>query len=185
MQNISPTTNNERQLVLLKERTMTRKQRRTIWSSALLLSLFALAAYAQELTKPTASSNTKGRIFAQALVENTLSKYPTLAGVGFATTEAQGKDCVTIADTDPKELGDKCDKGELAVMKSGKSTVEKETDGYDVTLPLHVRGKTIGIIAMDFKLDEKEAGLLDRAKVIAKELEDQIPEKSKLFESAR
>jgi hypothetical protein len=38
---------------------------------------------------------------------------------------------------------------------------------------------------MDFKLDEKEAGLLDRAKVIAKELEDQIPEKSKLFESAR
>jgi hypothetical protein len=164
---------------------MTRKQRRTICSSALLLSLFALPAYAQELTNPTASSNTKGKIFAQSLVENTLSKYPSLAGVGLATTEAQGKDCVTIADTDPKELGDKCDKGELAVMKSGKSTVEKETDGYDVTMPFHVGGKTIGIIAMDFKLDEKEAGLLDRAKVIAKELEAQIPDKSKLFEPAR
>jgi hypothetical protein len=40
-------------------------------------------------------------------------------------------------------------------------------------------------MAMDFKLDEQEAGLLDRAKDIAKELEAQIPEKSKLFEPAR
>jgi hypothetical protein len=38
---------------------------------------------------------------------------------------------------------------------------------------------------MDFKLDQQEAGLLDRAKVIAKEVEDQIPSKSKLFESAK
>jgi hypothetical protein len=152
--------------------------------SVLLLSLCALTAYAQELTSP-AKPNTKSRTFAQALVENTLSKHPGLAGVGLATSQAQGNDCVTIADTDAKELGDKCDKGELAVMKTGKSTVEKEGDGYDVTLPLHVGGKTIGIIAMDFKLDEQEAGLLDRAKDIAKELEAQIPEKSKLFEPAR
>jgi uncharacterized protein YebE (UPF0316 family) len=44
---------------------------------------------------------------------------------------------------------------------------------------------TIGIIAMDFKLDEQEAGLLDRANIIAKEMEAQIPETSKLFEPAR
>ena len=163
---------------------MTRKQRKTVCSTALLLSLCAPSVYAQELTSPTAS-NTKGRIFAQALVENTLSKHRGLAGIGLATSQAQGHDCVTIADTDEKELGEKCDKGELAVMRTGESTVEKETDGYDVTLPLHVGGRTIGIIAMDFKRDEKEAGLVDRAKVIAKELEDQIPEKSKLFESAR
>ena len=163
---------------------MTRKHRTTMYSSALLLSLCARTAYAQELTNPTAA-NTKSKIFAQALVENTLSKHPALLGVGLATTQPQGHDCVTIADTDAKELGDKCDKGELAVMKTGKSTVEKESDGYDVTLPLHVGGKTIGIIAMDFKLDELEAGLLDRAKVIAKEVEAQIPEKSKLFEPAR
>jgi hypothetical protein len=163
---------------------MTRKQSTTICSSALLLSLCALAGYAQELASPTASK-TKSRIFAQALVENTLSKHPGLAGVGLATTPPQAHDCVTIADTDVKELGDKCDKGELAVMKSGKSTIEKESDGYDVTLPLQVGGKTIGIIAMDFKLDEQEAGLLDRANIIAKEMEAQIPEKSKLFEPAR
>jgi hypothetical protein len=40
-------------------------------------------------------------------------------------------------------------------------------------------------VAMDFKLDEQEAGLLDRANIIAKEMEAQIPEKSKLFEPAR
>jgi hypothetical protein len=163
---------------------MITKQRKTMCGSALLLSLCALTAYAQKLTSSTASNN-KGRIFAQALVENTLSKHPGLAGVGLATSPAQGKDCMTIADTDAKELGEKCDKGELAVMKTGKSTVEKEADGYDVTLPLQVGGKTIGIIAMDFKLDQQEAGLLDRATAIAKELEAQIPEKSKLFEPAR
>jgi hypothetical protein len=70
-------------------------------------------------------------------------------------------------------------------MKTGQPTVEKEGDGYDVTLPLHVSGKTIGIIGMDFKLDQKESGLVDRASVIAKEVEDQIPAKSKLFEAAK
>jgi hypothetical protein len=163
---------------------MITKRWKTTCGSALLLLLCALTANAQELTSP-AASKTKGRTFAQALVENTLSKHPGLAGVGLATTQAQGKGCVTIADTDAKEVGDKCDKGELAVMKTGKATVEKEGDGYDVTLPLHVGGKTIGIIAMDFKLDEQEAGLLDRAADIAKEVEAQIPEKSKLYEPAR
>ena len=163
---------------------MNTKQRITMCGSVLLLSLCALTAYAQKLTS-SSPSNTKGRIFAQALVENTLSKHPGLTGVGLATMPVQGKGWMTIADTDAKELGEKCDKGELAVMKTGKSTVEKEADGYDVTLPLHVSGETIGIIAMDFKLDEQEAGLLDRAKAIAKELEAQIPEKAKLFEPAR
>ena len=46
-------------------------------------------------------------------------------------------------------------------------------------------GKTIGIVGLDFKLDQQEAGLLDRAKVIAKDVEDQIPSKSKLFEPAK
>jgi hypothetical protein len=166
----------------------TEKQGKTMWAPALLLltiSIFSLAALVtRALANPTAPS-TKERIFAQALVEDTLAKHPGLSGLGIATTSPDGHDCATIADTDAKELGDKCDKGEVAVMKTGKPTVEKEGDGYDVTLPLHVSGKTIGIIGMDFKLDQAEAGLLDRAKAIAKEMEDQIPSKSKLFEPAK
>jgi hypothetical protein len=163
------------------------KQQKTTYSWMVLLaavSTFTLAAFvSQGLAKPT-PSDAKSRIFAQVLVENTAAKHPELKGLGLATTPPDGHDCVTIADTDAKELGDKCDKGELAVMKTGKSTVEKEGDGYDVTVPLHVSGKTIGIIGMDFRLDQQEVGLLDRAKVIAKEVEDQIPSKSKLFEAA-
>jgi hypothetical protein len=163
---------------------MITKQQRSVWGSVLLLSLYVISAYAQQAISST-SSNTKGKTVAQTLVENTLAKHPALVGVGLATTPVSGKSCMTIADTDKKELGEKCDKSDLAVIKTGKATVEKESDGFDVTLPLHVAGETIGIIAMDFKLTEKEAGLLDRAQIIAKEMEEQIPDKSKLFEPAR
>ena len=131
------------------------------------------------------AADTKAKIFAQALVEDTVAKHPELAGLGLATTPPDGHDCVTIADTDSKELGDKCDVGELHVLKTGKSTLEKEGDAYDVTMPLHVGKKKIGIIGMDFKLDQKEEGLMGRAELIAREVENQIHTKAKLFESAK
>ena len=163
----------------------TKQQKATFIWTLMLAAVFTVSAFAgRGLAKPI-PSDAKSKSFAQALVEDMLAKHHELEGLGLATTPPGGHDCVTIADTDAKELGDKCDKGELAVMETGKSTVEKEKDGYDVTVPLHVSGKTIGIIGMDFKLDQQEAGLLDRAKVIAKEVEDQIPSKSKLFESSK
>jgi hypothetical protein len=164
------------------------KQQTTTCSWMLLLAAIAtltLAVFAGQGLAKSTPSDAKRRIFAQALVEATAAKHPELEGIGLATIPPDGHDCVTIADTDVKELGDKCDKGELAVMNSGKSTVEKEGDGYDVTIPLHVNRKTIGIIGMDFKLDQQEGGLLERANLIAKEVEDQIPSKSKLFEPAK
>jgi hypothetical protein len=134
--------------------------------------------------KPAAST-VKGRLFAQALVEETVSKHPELAGLELATTPPRGRECITIAATDAEDMGDKCDSAELGIIKTGNPTVEKENDGYDVTLPLHVSGKTIGIIGMDFKLDQQEPGLVDRAKIIAKEVEDQIPAKARLFEASK
>src|ERR1700730_14547522 len=165
----------------------TRKQQQTMYTVLPLVAVFALmlAVLASQGQANPAASGAKRRIFAQVLVESTVAKHAELAGLELGTTPPDGHDCTTIAATDAKEMGDKCDKGELAVMKTGKPTVEKESDGYDVTLPLHVSGKTIGIIGMDFKLDQKESGLVDRANVIAKEVEDQIPAKSKLFEAAK
>src|SRR6202022_4880890 len=153
--------------------------------SLVAVSAFTLAVLASQGQANPSAQGTKRRIFAQVLVESTVAKHAELAGLEIATTPPDGHDCTTSAATDVKEMGDKCDKGELAVMKTGKPTVEKEGDGYDVTLPLHVSGKTIGIIGMDFKLDQKEEGLLDRAKLIAKEVEDQIPAKPKLFKAAK
>jgi hypothetical protein len=168
--------------------TQAKKQRKAIYTSALPLvavSTLLLAVLISRGQAKPAASRGKHRIFAEVLVESTVAKHAELAGLELATTPPEGHDCTTIAATDLADMGDKCDKGELAVMKTGKPTVEKENDGYDVTLPLHVSGKTIGIIGMDFKLDQKESGLVDRANIIAKELEDAIPAKSKLFEAAR
>ena len=168
--------------------TNTRRQPKTIPNSARLLAaacVLILAVFASRGQANPAASKAKGRIFAQTLVEDTVSKHPELVGLELATTPPHGHDCITIAATDAKEMGDKCDSAELGIIKTGNPTVEKESDGYDVTLPLHVSGKTIGIIGMDFKLDQQESGLVDRAKIIAKEVEDQIPAKSKLFEAAK
>ena len=168
--------------------TNTRKQPKTIPNSARLLAaacVFILAVFASRGQASPAASKSKSRIFAQALVEETVSKHPELVDLELATTPPQGHDCITIAATDAKEMGDKCSSAELGIIKTGNPTVEKEGDGYDVTLPLHVSGKTIGIIGMDFKPDQQESGLVDRAKIIAKEVEDQIPAKSKLFEATK
>jgi len=168
--------------------TKTRKQPKTISNSARLLAaacVLILAVFASRGQANPAASKAKGRIFAQALVEETVSKHPELVGLELATIPPHGHDCITIAATDAKEMGDKCSSAEVGIIKTGNPTVEKEGDGYDVTLPLHVSGKTIGIIGMDFKLDQQESGLVDRAKIIAKEVEDQIPAKSKLFEAAK
>jgi hypothetical protein len=146
----------------------------------LMLSVYASPAH----TKPTAAAG-EGIIFAQTLVEGTVAKHSELLGLELAMIPPHGHDCITIAATDLKEMGEKCDKDDLGIMKTGTPTVEKEGDGYDVTLPLRVGGKIIGSIGLDFKLDQQESGLIDRAKIIAKELEDQIPEKSKLFEAAK
>ena len=156
------------------------KGNKAIHTSALLLLAIGIVTFA--LAK---ESTAKGRNFAQVLIEQTLAKHSELTGMGVGTIPPNGHDCTDIADTDVKEIGEKCDKGELSVMKTGKSTIEKEDDAFDVTVPLHASGKTIGILSMDFKLDQPEAGLLDRAKAIADEVEKQIPSKSKLFESAK
>ena len=168
--------------------TQAKTQQKTTYSCMLPLvavSIFTLAAFAGRGLAKSIASGTKTKTFAQALIDDTAAKHAELESLEIATTPPGGHDCLTIAATDPKQMGDKCEKGELGVIRTGKPTVEKETDGYDVTLPLHVSGKTIGIVAMDFKPDQQEAGLLDKARAIAKEVEDQIPTKSKLFEAAK
>jgi hypothetical protein len=151
----------------------------------LAMCMAGMAVLASRGAPVAFASKTKDKNFAQTLIEGTLAKHPELAGMGIGTIPPRGHDCVDIADTDIKEIGEKCDKGELSVMHTGKSVVEKEDDAFDVTVPLHVSGQTIGILSMDFKLDQQESSLLDRASAIAKEVEAQIPSKDKLFDVTR
>jgi sensor histidine kinase regulating citrate/malate metabolism len=124
----------------------------------------------------------QGTTFAQKLVEATKAKHPETDEVGIAAMTARG--CVGIASTDPDDIGEKCEKDDLEPMQTGKPYVEKEKDGYDVSLPLHdAPGKLVGSIGVGFKASagQTEASVTEQARKIAAEMERQIPSKAKLL----
>src|SRR2546421_50666 len=113
---------------------MRRKQgERHDCSIRLAIALVALAFLASTVVLAAAASKIANKNYAQDLIESTLAKHAELAGMGIGTIPPRGHDCIDIADTDVREIGEKCDKGELSVMRTGKSVVEKEEDAFDVT----------------------------------------------------
>lgn len=124
----------------------------------------------------------KAKSLAQKLVEATQAKHPELDEVGIYTNTARG--CSGIASTDKSDIGEKCEKDALAAMQTGKPFVEKEKDGYDVSVPLHdSTGKIIGTLGIGFKpaAGQTEASLTAQAQKVAAEMEAQIPSKAKLL----
>ena len=122
---------------------------------------------------------------AQSLVDLTAQKHPEITGLELSTTPAGREVCVTIAATEAKDLGEKCDKDEATAMKTGKPFVEHEADGFDITAPLHdASGKLIGAIGIDFKpeLGQTKADILKLTVGLLKEVEQQIPSKASLFQ---
>lgn len=64
--------------------------------------------------------------------------------------------CMTIASTEPKGVGERCDKDELTAMKTNHPFVEKEKENgkevYDLTIPLHdPKGRIIATAGITFK----------------------------------
>ena len=128
-----------------------------------------------------------GTTHAQQLVDSSVKKNADVAGLEISATPAGKAICVTIAATEAKDLGEKCDEDEFAALKTGKPHVEKEADGYDVTAPLHdASGKLVGTIGIDFKVQsgQTDAFILQRTSEILKELEAQIRSKEFLFQPA-
>ncbi len=129
----------------------------------------------------------QSRILAQKLVEDLASEHPEVTGIELAATPPRQQYCVTIAATEAKEIGEKCDQDEFTAIRTGKPFVEKEADGFDVTLPIHdATGRIIGTMGMDFKPQsgQQESAVVERAEQIARELEKQVPSRAKLFEPA-
>jgi hypothetical protein len=142
---------------------------------AILALLSALSFADKKAPKP--------KIFAQKLVEEVLAKYSEVTGVEIAVRSPET--CSTVAATDPKDVGEKCDKDELDPMRTGQPSVEKERDGFDVTLPLHdAAGQVIGAVGMGFKLKsgQERSTVLEQARQIVQEMEAQIPASAKLLE---
>jgi len=133
---------------------------------------------------PTAHKGAK--IFAQRLVEITHARHSEVDEIGISTTTRRG--CIGIASTDRSDIGEKCEKDDVQPMQTGKPFIEKEKDGFDVSLPLHdSTGKLIGVVGIGFKPSsgQTEASVTEQAKKIAAEMESKIPSKVKLFEQSR
>lgn len=144
-----------------------------------ILGLSPVLASAQAMTH-------KGKIFAQKLVEATQAEYSEVDEIGISTTTRSG--CIGIASTDRSGIGEKCEKDDVEPMHTGKPYVEKEKDGFDVSLPLHdSAGRLIGVVGIGFKpaAGQTEASVVQQARKIASEMEAQIPSKTKLFERSK
>jgi hypothetical protein len=142
------------------------------------LGLLSTPSFASKRTPAT-----KPKIFAQRLVEEVLAKHSDVTSVELAIQSPEG--CSTIAASNPKDIGEKCDKDELDPMRTGEPSVEKESDGFDVTMPLHdTSGQIIGTIGIDFKAapGQQRSSVVQKAKKIMQEAEAQIPRKEKLLE---
>jgi hypothetical protein len=159
-----------------------------IWTPLVLLSCGALICVLSLSAQN--GKNVSPKIFAQKLVEDTLAVHSEIESLELSATPPNKTDCVTIASNDPKEIGEKCDKEDVAVMKTNAPFVEKETEKgkkiFAVTLPIHDRsGHIIGTAGIDFRCDSEsqEAKITERAKQIGMELEVQLTSKTKMFES--
>jgi hypothetical protein len=148
------------------------------------LALFPILALSSG--HPVARPEAKSKTFAQALVEQTKARHPEADEVGIAVRLKSG--CQTIASTDAGDVGEACEKDDVAPMQTGKPYVEKERDGYDVSVPLcDAQGRMIGSLGIGFKREagQTESKLAAEALAISKELARQIPSKKKLFQPAK
>ena len=143
---------------------------------AFLISMLPVLTFTQTKTHT-------GKSFAQKLVEATQAKHPESDEIGISANTSRG--CIGIASTDKSDIGGKCEKEDSEPMRTGKPVVEKEKDGFDVSLPLHdSTGQIIGAVGVGFKSapGQTEATVTQQAQKIAAEMEMQIPSKAKLFE---
>ncbi len=128
------------------------------------------------------------KTMAQKALEEVAAAHPEIAGLELATSRLTGQSCSTIAATESKEIGEKCDKDEFTAMRTNRAFIEEEKDGFDITVPLHDSlGKIIGTVGMDFKPEtgQTRAAATAKAKQIASELEKRLTSKHELFEPVR
>jgi hypothetical protein len=127
-------------------------------------------------------------IMAQKVLTEVRAAHPEITGLEIAATRSKAEGCKTIAATEAKEVGEKCDTDEFTAMKTNQPFVEQEKDEFDATLPMHdAAGKIIGTAGMDFKArpGRTKETVTRQAKQIVAELEKHFTSKEKLFEPVK
>ena len=132
-------------------------------------------------------SPSPGQTLAHRLVRDMVAKHSdVLSAMELAVLS--GDRCATVASTDPKDIGEKCDADEKEPIRTGQPDVEaptKEDPVYDITQALHdASGNLVGAVGMDIKpsAGKDRAAVVVVAKELLRELEAQIPSKAKLVE---
>jgi hypothetical protein len=164
------------------------KETHRIQGLAVLVRMALLAALPLSILPVMTCAQTKtpaGKSFAQKLVEATHAQHPESDEISISAITGRG--CIGIASTDKSDIGAKCEKEDSEPIRTGKPVVEKEKDGFDVSLPLHdSTGKIIAAVGIGFKPapGQTEASVTEQARKIAAEMEAQIPSKAKLIEGS-
>jgi hypothetical protein len=123
--------------------------------------------------------------YAQQLVDRLVAAHQEVKAVELAVGSLD--DCKTVAATDRKDIGERCDDDELGPMRTGTPTVEPPTSDdpvYDITQALHdSAGRLIGAVGMDLipEPGQDEAAMVARARAILRELEALIPSRRRLL----
>jgi hypothetical protein len=159
------------------------QQEDTMQKLKLCSFVWAILSWGLLTNSPLKAQSTKTQ--AQRLIDLTAQKHPEITGLELSATPLGKDDCMTVAATEPKDLGEKCDEDEATALRTLKPFVEHEPDGYDVTAPLHdANGKVIGTLGIDFKpkAGQTETEVLKGTAALLKEIEQQIPSKAFLFQ---
>jgi len=153
---------------------------RHVLALALIFPATAIAPAASRAQK-------QGETYAQRLVNDFVRRHSSeVTAVELAIISDQG--CATLAATDPKDVGEKCDDDENGPIRTGQPDIEapsKNDPVYDITQALHdSAGRLIGAVGMDIKpsAGPDRAAVVARAKTLLQELEAEIPSKEKLYE---
>jgi len=125
---------------------------------------------------------------AQKIVAELKAAHPEITSLELSAARSEHEVCKTIAATEAKEIGQKCDNDELTAIRTNRPFVEQEKDEFDATLPIHdAAGKIIGTVGMDFKASpgQTKERVTQQAKQIVAELEKRIPSRAELFAPAK
>lgn len=144
---------------------------------------FAIAAAACMLIglSPTSFAAQSSGTLAQRLVKRAMSANPQASEIGISVRTSTG--CHSIASSDPSDVGERCESGDLQVMRTHRAHAVKEKDGYDVSVPLHdSAGRLIGSLAVEFRpqSEQSTAAAIRQAQTISRELAARIPSKASL-----
>lgn len=127
------------------------------------------------------------KIYAQKLLDETLSKHKDVVVMAMHVTPPGKTDNVIIA-SNIGRIGKKADEDDMRVIETGKPNLEvnKKGDHYEVELVMQDQsGKTIGAVGIVFNYEKgKEAEYQKNAEQIRDEMKQKTPTLAKLFEAA-